>query len=211
MSNEHRVFLIGGSSHAGKSTLAQSLASRLGWHYQSTDKLARHPGRPWQEKPRAVPEHVANHYLSLPADALIADVLRHYRDNVWPLITDIVGSHTTDEPADKLVLEGSALLPALVATLDMNNVAAIWLTASNERFKQRIYAESRYTTKSPRARTMIDKFLVRTRLYNAQMMAAVNRLGLVSIDVEKASSIDELASVCLSALRDQQQFSFWSK
>jgi 2-phosphoglycerate kinase len=45
--NETRVILIGGSSHVGKSTLGQSLAAKLGWSYCSTDKLARHPGRPW--------------------------------------------------------------------------------------------------------------------------------------------------------------------
>lgn len=45
--NETRVILIGGSSHAGKSTLAQALAAELGWSYGSTDKRARHPGRPW--------------------------------------------------------------------------------------------------------------------------------------------------------------------
>lgn len=40
-----RVILIGGSSHVGKSTLAQYQAAKLGWNYRSTDKLARHPGR----------------------------------------------------------------------------------------------------------------------------------------------------------------------
>ncbi len=45
--NETRVILIGGSSHAGKSTLGQAIAAKLGWSYRSTDKLARHPGRPW--------------------------------------------------------------------------------------------------------------------------------------------------------------------
>jgi len=203
MIGEPRVFLIGGSSHAGKSTLGQSLASHLGWHYRSTDKLARHPGRPWQVKPREVPEHVADHYLSLSADELITDVLQHYRGNVWPLIQDIVSSHTTDEAHGKLVMEGSAILPELVATMNCDNVAAIWLTASNELFKRRIYSESHYETKSSRERAMIDKFLVRTHLYNERMMDTINRLGLVSIDVEKASSMDELTSMCLSTFRNQ--------
>ncbi len=48
--NQTRIILIGiligGTSHAGKSTLAQSLAAKLGWNYLSTDKLARHPGKP---------------------------------------------------------------------------------------------------------------------------------------------------------------------
>ncbi len=146
-----RVVLIGGSSHAGKSTLAQSLASHLGWSYRSADKgLAPHPGRPWQVKPREVPKHVADHYLSLSVDELITDVLRHYKDNVWPLIKDIVTSHATDLSTDRLILEGSAILAELDVTLTLNNTAAIWLTASNELFEQRIYSTSHFETKSAR-------------------------------------------------------------
>ncbi|MFQ5630506.1 MAG: 2-phosphoglycerate kinase [bacterium] len=201
MVEKHRVFLIGGSSHVGKSTLVQLLASRLGWSYRSTDKLARHPGRPWQAKPKQVPDHVADHYLTLSTGELIDDVLRHYRDNVWPLIESIVTSHATNLSTDRLIMEGSAILPELVVTLTFNNIAAIWLTASNKLFEQRIYRESQYKTKSPREKKMIDKFLERTRLYNERMMDTVKRLGLVSIDVENASNVDELTGMSLSGLQ----------
>jgi len=203
MLGEHRILLIGGSSHVGKSTLAQSLASHLGWSCRSIDKLARHPGRPWQVKPKEVPTHVADHYLSLSADELITDVLRHYKDNVWPLIESIVPSHATDLSTDRLIMEGSAILPELVATLTLNNTAAIWLKASNKLFEERIYSVSRYESKSPREKKMIDKFLERTWLYNDRMMATVKRLGLVSMDVENASSVDELMGMCVSVLRRQ--------
>ena len=196
-----RIVLIGGSSHAGKSAIAQSLASHLGWSYRSTDKgLAPHPGRPWQVKPREVPKHVADHYLSLSVDELITDVLRHYKDNVWPLIKDIVTSHATDLSTDRLILEGSAILPELVVALTLDNTAAIWLTASNELFEQRIYSTSQYETKSPREKKMIDKFLERTWQYNDRMMATVKRLGLVSMDVENASSVNELTSTIIKAI-----------
>lgn len=203
MIDKQRVFLIGGSSHSGKSTLAESLASQLGWKYQSTDKLARHPGRPWQEKPKKVPEHVAEHYLFLSVEELIADVHRHYRDNVWPLIQELVDFHATGESSDKLIMEGSALLPALIAKKGFENTAAIWLTASNDLFERRMYAESKYQSKSPGEKELIDKFLARTQLYNERMMADVKRLDLVSIDVEKASSINDLAEICLTALKNQ--------
>ena len=76
-----RVVFIGGTSHVGKSTLAESLAARLGWTRISTDTLARHPGRPWRPAPEKVPDHVAEHYLSLSVNELLKDVLRHYRVN----------------------------------------------------------------------------------------------------------------------------------
>ena len=84
MADEHRAVLIGGTSHTGKSTVSRALAERFGWICRPTDKMARHPGRPWQTAPAQVPAHVANHYRTLPVDKLIADVLRHYTDNVWP-------------------------------------------------------------------------------------------------------------------------------
>jgi len=143
---------------------------------------------------------VADHYLSLSADELITDVLRHYRDNVWRLIKDIVTSHATDLSTDKLIMEGSAILPELVMTLNLDNVAAIWLTASNELFEQRIFTASQYEAKSPREKEMVAKFLQRTHLYNERMMEAVNRLGLVSMDIESTSSLDELCDTCLELL-----------
>lgn len=199
MLDEHKLLLIGGSSHVGKSTLAQSLASHLRWNYCSTDKLARHPGCPWQAKSKEIPKHVADHYQLLSADELIEDVLYHYRKSVWLLIEDIVTSHATDASSEKMVMEGSALLPELVITLNFDNISTIWLTASNEFLRRRIYTASQYETKSPYEKMLVDKFLERNRLYNDRIIAAVNRLGLVSLDVEDASTADELMSLCLSA------------
>ena len=71
MADNLRVILISGPSHAGKSTLAHSLSLKLGWSRKSTDKLARHPGRPWTINQKPVPEHVTEHYLSLSVDELI--------------------------------------------------------------------------------------------------------------------------------------------
>ena len=191
-----RVILIGGSSHVGKSTLADSLAAKLGWPQISTDKLARHPGRPW---PEPVPDHVAEHYLSLSVRELIEDVLHHYKVNVWPQVEAIVTEIATDTSKEGIIVEGSALWPEFVATLDVANLAAIWLTASDVVFEQRIHAASQYRTKSQRERRMVDKFLKRSLLYNAQMTDSVREHGLVSMDVN-AASVDELIERCLSLL-----------
>ena len=96
-------------------------------------------------------------------------------------------------------MEGSALWPEFVATLDVANLAAIWLTASDAAFEQRIRAASQYRTKSQRERIMVDKFLARSLLYNAQMMDAIRRHGLVSMDVN-AASVGELTQRCLPLL-----------
>lgn len=201
MLGEHRILLIGGASHVGKSTLAQSLATHLGWHYCSTDKLARHPGRPWQAESREIPKHVADHYQLLSADELVKDVIHHYRKNVWTIVEDIVTFHATEVSADRLVLEGSALLPELVNTLDFENISAIWLTANNEFIRQRIYVASHYESRAHSEKMMVDKFLERNNLFNNQIMNTVKQLGLANVDVENALNMDELTSMCLSAFK----------
>jgi 2-phosphoglycerate kinase len=192
MADAPEALLIGGTSHVGKSTLARALAARLGWDCRSTDRLARHPGRPWREPPGEVSAHVAEHYLSLTTDELLDDVLRHYRANVWPLVEEMV-----KVPGDGgLVLEGSAILPEPAAA---RGSGAVWLTASNDLLERRIYDSSRYETKSEREKEMIDAFLKRTWLFNDWIMGCVRRLGLPSVDVEEASSMDKLVERCLTS------------
>ncbi len=194
-----KVILIGGSSHSGKSALSESIAANLGWNRISTDTLARHPGRPWRPEPEKVPDHVAEHYLSLSVDELIVDVLHHYRVNVWPKVEEIVASHIDDPSQGGLVIEGSALWPELVATLDFDNIAALWLTASEAVFQQRIRDESLYHSKLPQEQRMIDKFLKRTLVYNAQMIEVADQHGFILVDVQQ-SNVEVLTNRCLSIL-----------
>ena len=194
------VILIGGSSHAGKSTVSESLADKLGWSHLSTDRLAAHPGRPWRRTPGdKVMDIVSEHYLNLSVDELMEDVLRHYRANVWPQVEELIESHADDTSTTGLVLEGSALWPEFVTGLNFDRVAALWLTAAEETFRQRIYTNSRYSTKSGRDRRMIDKFLQRTIAYDARMVEAVRRHGFMLVDVLQ-SDVSELAERCLFAL-----------
>jgi len=194
-----KVILIGGSSHAGKSTLAEALANRLGWKSLSTDRLARHPGRPWNHH-GPVKEHVAQHYATLSGEELIADVLAHYRKNVLPQVAEMLAKHTSGSDAGNLVLEGSALWPDDIAKLDLRGVGAIWLTAEDELFKERIFAESRFESATAEGRRLIEKFLERTLLYNRRMRAAIGRLGLPCISIEPGSTVEALTERCVGLL-----------
>ena len=182
-----RAILVGGSSHAGKTTLSECLASELGWDRVSTDSLARHPGRPWRPEPEQVSEKLANHYLCLSVDELIADVLRHYKDNVWPKVEAIVASYLAGASGHGVVVEGSALWPDFATSLDCDRTGALWLTASEEVFTQRIYCSSRYYSKSPRERLMVDKFLLRTLAYNSRMAEAARRHDFMLVDVGESN------------------------
>jgi 2-phosphoglycerate kinase len=199
-----KVLLIGGASHVGKSTVAQSLLDSvgygfLGYNYISTDNLARHPGRPWRSKSTDIPKHVAEHYQLRSANELIDDVLNHYRNNVWPSIEDIINSHITAISTGVMAMEGSALLPELAIDLKCDCISSIWLTASNDFLKQRIYASSQYASKSTYEKMLVDKFCDRNCLLNDRIIDTVNRFGLFSLDVENVCTLDELISLCMLA------------
>jgi 2-phosphoglycerate kinase len=195
-----RVILIGGSSHLGKSTLARRMAAQPGWVHISTDSLARHPGRPWRPAPQAVPPHVADHYLSLGVEELIASVLTHYR-GMAPMIEELVRRHADDEAMERLVLEGSALWPETVACLQAPSTQAIWLTAPGGLIAARIREESGYGSADQSGRMLIDKFIQRSLAFDEAMMAHVRRLGLAFVDVTESGDVESLAQLCLERMQ----------
>ncbi len=197
--NETQVILIGGSSHAGKSTLAQALAAELGWSYCSTDKLARHPGRPWVgANGKAISQHIAEYYREMSVEALFLDVLSHYEKNVLPQVEVIVHSYVSNKSKKCLVLEGSALWPKFVVNLvSVPGVKAIWLTASNQLFQSRIKLESNFYNVCEDEKYLIQKFIDRTLFYNKYMRQEVERLGFMCIDVESVLTAHKLLNQCI--------------
>ena len=192
-----RVLLIGGTSHVGKSTLAQALAAKLGGEHVSTDSLARHPGRPWATSSGPFPEHLRTHYLSLSVGELTSEQLRHYQ-RLWPRVEALAAARATDTSGRRLILEGSGVLPQHAAAL--KNTAAIWLTASAEVLRDRIYSASRFDDLAPEEKVIVEKFLGRTRQYDQLILSAVSSLGLTSIDTNAAPSTADLMEKCLQAI-----------
>ena len=191
--------MIGGTSHAGKSTLAQALAAKLGWDHLSTDRLARHPGRPWATSKGPFPEHVATHYLSLSIDELATEQLHHYQ-RLWPHIEALVTEHATGTDTTRLIIEGSGILPGHVAAMKTPDTAAVWLTASADVLRDRIYSASRFHERTTEEKIMVEKFLGRTERYDQLILNAVNSLGLPSIDTSTAHSTGELMKQCLQVI-----------
>jgi len=193
------VVLIGGTSHAGKSSLARALADRLGYDALSTDQLARHPGRPWPRGEAPVPSHVAEHYSTLGPAALIASVMAHY-ERMWPMVRELILARAADTAASGLVLEGSALLPARVAELGRGDVTAFWITADETLLEARMRAESRYADADAGGRALIDAFLERTRRFQRLMLEAAAGLGLPTLKVEAGEPIEATADRALALI-----------
>ncbi|MFH8882270.1 hypothetical protein [Streptomyces californicus] len=192
-----RVVLIGGTSNTGKSTVAGRPAERLGFEHRSTDGMARHPGRPWRTPEHEVPADVAEHCATLTPDELLASVLAHY-ERLWPRIEELV-TDCARPGAEGLVLEGSALLPERVAQLTVPRTAAVWLTADDALLRDRVRRAGRYAHASKEERLLMDRFLARTRRFQARTVEAVESLGPARLDVGGGRTAEELADAVMSA------------
>jgi 2-phosphoglycerate kinase len=189
-----RGLLIGGSSHCGKSTLAQRVGDALGWRVNATDKLGRHPGRPWL----GVPPQVEEFYEAL-TDDTIYWFLRVHHANFWPLLTSTIA----DEKAANggFVLEGSALRPDSLATLDDPELLPICLYAEPEFLAERMRAESNYVQRDARQKRLIDKFITRSLRDNRELYDAAMAHGIEAIDVADASDLERSTEQLLQKLQ----------
>jgi 2-phosphoglycerate kinase len=191
------IFLIGGTSHSGKSTLGELLATTIHAKLLSTDSLARHPGRPWKNHPEVVPSHVQEHYSSLEVEAPVADVYTHY-EKLWPTISSIIESHI--QTSTKLVMEGSALLPHRISTIQNKNVVAIWLYAGADFLTERIRISSGYHQRVTHEQKLIDKFIARTNEFNKLIMKQLGKLKLKGLSVEEFASPEALMETIINTV-----------
>ncbi len=192
------IVLISGASHVGKTTLAAALTNRLGWRPMSTDRLGRHPGRPWQIV-RDNAARIASYYLSMSGEELARDVLRYQRE-MWVTIERIIKHHLDTETSDQLVFEGSALLPDQTGAFDRRRVSALCLVASEEFLRQRIFEASGYEDASDHDRALIVKFVERNRLLNAHYEELATENGVRLVDVGNGVTVEELVEIALAPM-----------
>ncbi len=180
------VLLIFGTSHVGKSTLADRLGEILEWRVESTDTLGRHPGRPWPE----VKEPVAEYYSSL-TDETIYWFLRVHHENMWPLLRQKISGACKANAG--LILEGTALRPEYIAELDGQQVSAIGLHADPNVIRKRIERESSYSKRADGHKLLIDKFIARSLSDNDDIKEAAEQHGLRLVNVADLQSLDRIA------------------
>ncbi len=150
-----QAILIGGTSHVGKSTLADALAERLGWAQLSTDGLGRHPGRPWQDAPAPVLEF----YERLSPET-IHWFLKMHHENMWRQVRPMIEAERA--AGRPFVLEGAALRPAFVAPLLSTQVFGVLLHAPDAFLVERMRTAAAYETRGVAERVPIDAFIDRS-------------------------------------------------
>lgn len=178
--------LITGTSHCGKSTLAQRVGAALGWRIMSTDKMGRHPGRPWP----SIPAPVEEYYENL-TDETIYWFLRVHHTNMWPLLAREIEAQVTT--GGGFVLEGSALRPESIATLHHPGVAAVCLHADQSFLAQRMRRESGYQSKSEREKFVIDKFIARSLRDSTESTESARVHGIPLVDIGQSDALEKIS------------------
>ncbi|MDO1583892.1 hypothetical protein [Rhizobium oryzicola] len=181
--------LIGGTSHTGKSTLAADLGKITRWPVESTDDMARHPGRPWPD----VRPQVAEFYQSL-SPATVHWFLKVHHENMWPLIRHRLETALGNK--ESLIVEGSALRPDRIADLQSDDVFACLLHASPERLTERMHIGSDYWNRDRDTRMIIDRFLERSIRDGKDLHKSARQHGLPIFDAEQP----DLLAVVLNSL-----------
>lgn len=179
------TILIAGTSHVGKSTLADLLSARLGWQAISTDSLARHPGRPWP----SIPAPVEEYYAQLSAET-IHWFLKIHHQNIWPLIRTMIDSRSGTGTAT--IFEGAALRPELISPLLGGTVTGVFLHAGNDFLLERMRSQARYEDATAGQRRIMDAFIERSLRENTDMLASAQQHRLPVVDVTQPQAFETL-------------------
>lgn len=176
--------LIGGTSHCGTSTLARQVGDVLGLPVQSTDGLARHPGRPWL----GITAPVAEFYQSLSHETIYW-FLRVHHTNLWPLLAHEIDRQLAGPSG--FVMEGSALRPEHLAGLGRDDILSLCLHADAEFLAERIRRESDYEAREQGLRQLIDAFIVRSVRDNEELIAAAREHRIWLVDAADTMAMVE--------------------
>jgi 2-phosphoglycerate kinase len=200
-----RVILIGGAPLTGKTTVALRLAAQLGYGCLSTDDIgtALKAVTTPQTHPDLHPEagrDYREYLLQYGVDELVSDVQRQHRA-LWPAVAAVVREHAMWRgPA---IIEGYALRPEWVASLDVRGVATVWLVADASAFRRRVLQDGpflEYLQGSGRTAELVDRYVERSVRLNRLIADQAGRLGLPLVTVDYDWPVDKVCALCLERL-----------
>lgn len=177
--------LITGTSHVGKTTLAALLSAKWDVELLHTDKMGRHPGRPW---PKVKP-FIGEFFGKLSAETVFQFLLIHHQ-NMWRYVEPLIQKKVSE--AKGFVFEGCALRPEYIAPLLSESLQAICLTADDAFITDRIHASSTFETLSAEHQRIVSAFIDRSLRDNALQVEKAAEFGIPCIDVGDPSALQSL-------------------
>jgi hypothetical protein len=197
------VLWLGGTTCAGKTSVARLLAETHGLHLYSCDacfedhrrraRPDRHPGF------CRIMDLSGPELCALPVDSQADALTAFYRDQWEMILEDLLG---LDGP---VLAEGSGLLPELVAPLLNDPSRALWMIATPE-FRRRRYPErgawvSEMMAEMDDPDQAFERWMARDDLLAARRAEQAAALGLNVLTVDGSLSIAETAARAWLTLR----------
>jgi hypothetical protein len=196
------VLWLGGSTCAGKTSVARLLADEHGLHLYSCDDFFdehrrrarpdRHPGF------CRIMDLSGPELCALPVDRQVDALAAFYRDQMEMILEDL---HGLDGP---VLAEGSGLLPELVAPLLDDRSQGLWLIATPE-FRRRKYPDRgawvrEMTAEMDDPEAAFERWMARDDLLAERRAEQAAALGLNVLTVDGSLAIAETAARARSYL-----------
>lgn len=206
-SNKNRVFLIGGTSGAGKTTLGTALAARLGVTSLSVDDLVTaviavttpktHPGLHAMRKGSHTEYYTNSSVEQLKADA----TARH--EATWPMIKKVIKKYTALKRS--IVIDGWHIRPSWVKQLNLDHVWAGWIVISPDVLEQRErQMGAGFLKGSSNPEKMFRNFMARSLWYNNLMKEEAATLKMNILPQDGSKSVNELIEMVLENVDDSR-------
>ncbi len=174
----------------GKSTVATEIASMLKRPCISTDDI----GEVLQTVTPINPMQGADfraYYESTPIEKLITDI-KKYHKYMEPAINRLLEIHASW--GTPLIMEGWALYPSHIQPCVGNNIAAVWLIASDELLESRLLNKSDFLSG-----TAAKNYLLRSKWHNNLLLEQCRATNAHFISVRGDESVNSIAEKILSS------------
>lgn len=198
-----KVILIGGAPGAGKTTLGRALARELDVASVTCDDLVQaakgvttrdsHP-----DLHALVTGNPIAYFTDSTVEQLIGDVMRQHQGS-WPAVERVIRARSTW--GAPIVIDGCALQPSLVQSLELANVWSVWLDTARPVLEARERSNPFYSS-SRDPEKMLRNFLERSYFYNDFIKDAATACGYTIVHQDGTSSVETLRDLVQRALAD---------
>jgi hypothetical protein len=193
-----RVYWIGGASGAGKSTIARRIAAERGLQLYDTD--AAMPDHAKRSAPEDCP--LLHKFMAMDMDERwvnrspqeMLETFHWFHGEGFGLIIEDILS-LPKEPG--VIADGFRLLPHLVKPLLAEPGHAVWLLPTPE-FRQAVVdsrggAQWGFIGKTGNPERALRNLLERDAMFTRRLREEAQRLGLKTLEVDSAMTVDDLA------------------